>query len=171
MGYWLFYAGPENYLCEQGERDFTAGEMIWSGAPGVRPGDLAALYRTSLSRLDIESPEFAALSPEVIRALRRRHIGSDIPLIWEVVSDDQGPFAKWANGYVVRVVTLITPPIALKELKADSKLRKWEDLRWNFQARGREALEIPEFAWLVLKEIIECRVGRLMPELGSSRAH
>jgi hypothetical protein len=40
MKYWLFYAGPENYLSEDGERNFT-GELVWSSAPEVSPGDLA----------------------------------------------------------------------------------------------------------------------------------
>jgi len=31
MGYWLFYAGPENYLCERGERDFANEEGPWLG--------------------------------------------------------------------------------------------------------------------------------------------
>ena len=48
MGYWLFYAGPENYLCERGERDFANEEGPWSGAVGVRAGDVAVLYRKRL---------------------------------------------------------------------------------------------------------------------------
>jgi hypothetical protein len=50
MKYWLFYAGPENYLSEDGERQFT-GELVWSSAPEVSPGDLALLYRRSLSKV------------------------------------------------------------------------------------------------------------------------
>ena len=34
MKYWLFYAGPENYRSEDGERQFT-GELVGSSAPEV----------------------------------------------------------------------------------------------------------------------------------------
>jgi hypothetical protein len=50
MAHWLFYAGPENYLSASGERDVTGMEGLWSGAPDVREGDVAVLYRRSLSR-------------------------------------------------------------------------------------------------------------------------
>jgi hypothetical protein len=170
MGYWLFYAGPENYLCELGERDFATGEYLWSGAPGVREGDLAALYRTSLSKLGAEQMrELTGMSLQLATEVKRRHIGSDIPLVWRVVSNDRGPFGGWSNGYAVKLLTAISPPISLKELKTDNRLRRWEDLRWNFRAQGREALEIPDFAWSVLREIIEQRLDKPLPELVSSR--
>ena len=41
--FWLFYAGPENYLNENGERDYQ-GEILWSCEPGTRKGDLILLY-------------------------------------------------------------------------------------------------------------------------------
>jgi hypothetical protein len=145
MGYWLFYAGPENYLSERGERDFTAEQGLWSGAPSVREGDLAALYRKSLSKLSVEQmSELTGMSRQLATEVKDRHIGSDIPLVWRIVSGDQGPFGKWSNGYAVRLLTVVNPPISLRELKAESRLRKWQDLRWNFQAQGREAIEIPE---------------------------
>ena len=166
MGYWLFYAGPENYLFANGERDFAAEEGLWSGAPGVREGDLAMLYRKSMSKVSVEDmTEFLGMSVEVATEVKERRIGSDIPLIWRIVSGDQGPFGEWSNGYAVRLLVFIKPPISLSELKAEKRLRKWQDLRWNFQAKGREALEVPEFAWSILREMIEQRLGRRVPEL------
>jgi hypothetical protein len=53
----------------------------------------------------------------------------------------------------------INPPLKLAELREDFRLLKWEDLRWNFQSKGREALEIPHFAWLIISEMISKRVG------------
>jgi hypothetical protein len=47
----------------------------------------------------------------------------------------------------------------LEELQAVSELKRWKSLRWNFQATGRSALEIPPFAWEVLSEIIERKYG------------
>jgi hypothetical protein len=166
MGHWLFYAGPENYLCAHGERNFAAEEGLWSGASGVRNGDLAALYRKSLSKVSIEQMrELTGMSLQLAAEVKQRQIGSDILLIWRIVSGDQGPFGKWSNGYTVKLLVSIDPPITLKELKAESRLQKWQELRWNFQAQGREALEIPEFAWAVLREMVEQRLGRRMPEL------
>src|SRR4030095_8217005 len=140
MSYWLFYAGAENYLCEHGERDFSAEEVRWSGAPGVRKGDLAALYRKSLSKLNAEQIcDLTGMSLPLAAGVKQRSIGSDIPLVWSVTSGNQGPFGGWSHGCTVRLLTAIYPPITLKELRAEGGLRKWQDLRWNFQAQGREA--------------------------------
>lgn len=145
---------------------FVAEEGLWSGAPGVCEGDLAVLYRKSMSRVSVEEmTELAGMRPQLAAEVKQRRIGSDIPLIWRIISGDQGPFAKWTNGYAVRFLMSIEPPITLKELKAERRLRKWQDLRWNFRAEGREAIEIPEFAWSILQEMVEQRLGRRAPEL------
>ena len=47
--FWLFYAGPENYLDEKGECDHQ-GEILWSCEPGTRKGDLILLYRKSINQ-------------------------------------------------------------------------------------------------------------------------
>lgn len=52
--FWLFYAGPENYLDENGERDFQ-GKMFWSCGPGTRKGDLVLLYRKSINQLTVNA--------------------------------------------------------------------------------------------------------------------
>lgn len=167
MAHRLFYAGPENYLSASGERDFAAVEGLWSGAPGVREGDLAVLYRRSLSRWSAEQmSELTGMSLELAQELRESRIGSDIPLVWLITSGDQGPFNDWAHGFAVKLIAPIEPPIGLTELRAEKRLRGWLDLRWNFRAEGREALEIPDFAWSVLREKIEQRLGRQIPLLG-----
>ena len=50
--FWLFYAGPENYLDENGERDYQ-GEIFWSCEPETRKGDLILLYRKSINQLTV----------------------------------------------------------------------------------------------------------------------
>lgn len=52
--FWLFYAGPENYLDENGERDYQ-GEILWSCEPGTRKGDLILLYRKSINNLTVNT--------------------------------------------------------------------------------------------------------------------
>ena len=52
--FWLFYAGPENYLDENGERDYQ-GEILWSCEPGTRKGDLILLYRKSINHLTVNT--------------------------------------------------------------------------------------------------------------------
>ena len=51
---WLFYSGPENYLDKHGERDLTSGRFLWSCAKGTAKGDLALLYRRSLTGASIK---------------------------------------------------------------------------------------------------------------------
>jgi predicted RNA-binding protein with PUA-like domain len=159
MRYWLFYAGPENYLSEQGERDFAQGEWEWSGVPEVSKGDLALLYRKSVTRISAKAlVELVGMPIETAHELKRKGIGSDISVLWQVQSANRGPLAKWQASYIVRTLAKIEPPITLSELKATPALRKWEDVRWNFQAQGRDALEIPEFAWVILKNIVSARI-------------
>jgi predicted RNA-binding protein with PUA-like domain len=160
MAYWLFYSGPENYLSAEGERNFAAETGLWSGAPGVRNGDLAVLYRRSLTKVSVgQMREMTGMSLQRAREVKLGKIGSDIPVVWRIVSDDKGPFNSWSHGYDVEPLRTIDPPITLRELKAEPRLRNWEDLRWNFQAQGREALEIPDSAWAVLQDMIDRRGG------------
>jgi len=83
MKYWLFYAGPENYLSEDGERQFT-GELVWSSAPEVSPGDLALLYRRSLSKVTVQMMvEGTGMPVEIAEVIKREGIGSDIAALWQ----------------------------------------------------------------------------------------
>jgi hypothetical protein len=86
--------------------------------------------------------------------------------VWLITSGDQGPFNGWAHGFAVTLIASIDPAIGLQELRAEKRLRPWQDLRWNFRADGRDALEIPDFAWSVLRAMIEQRLGRQIPLLG-----
>jgi hypothetical protein len=43
----------------------------------------------------------------------------------------------------------------LEQLKAITQLKKWEGLRFNLQAKGHSALEIPAFAWEIINNVIE----------------
>ncbi len=166
MRYWLFYAGPENYLSDQGERDFSNTEWVWSGPREATQGDLALLYRKSLSRLSAnEMAQSTGMPMEKAEELKRRGIGSDIPALWQVTTGDQGALGPWQSSSAVRQLAKIEPPITLSELKANRQLKKWRDLQWNFQAQGRDALEIPEFAWIILKKIISERIGRPFEQL------
>jgi hypothetical protein len=169
MRYWLFYAGPENYLVATGERDSSREELLWSAAPEVAPRDLALLYRTSVSRLSVnEMVRLAGMSTDVAKQLKAQRIGSDIPLLWEVISRDLGPFGTWQSGCHVRFLTKIDPPLTLAELKGERALQKRSDLRWNFQAEGRDALEIPGFAWKILKRLIRERSSQAPEQLPSA---
>jgi hypothetical protein len=105
------------------------------------------------------------ISEDMVQQLKGRKIGSDIPILWRVISGNKGPLGSWGASCRVECVTRIDPPITLSELKGEPRLRKWRDLRWNFQAQGRDALEIPECAWVVLKEMITMRVGPFLEEL------
>lgn len=164
MRYWLFYAGPENYLSEQGERDFTNIEVVWSSVPDVAKGDQVLLYRKSLSDWSLNTMvELTGMSIKKAQELKRKGIGSDIPSVWEVVSGNLGCLGKWQTSCAVRHQANINPPIKLRDLKADLRLKRWQDLRWNFQAQGRDAIEIPEFAWVIIKEMISSRIGPTQP--------
>jgi len=51
--YWLFYAGPENYLFEGGVRDLPQ-EAFWSCEPETKRGDLVLVYRKSMNHLSVD---------------------------------------------------------------------------------------------------------------------
>jgi hypothetical protein len=87
---WLFYAGPENYLDQDGEREF-AGVFQWSSAPGVSAGDLVLLYRRSLTKVPTSLlVEVTGMALEVAQHVRRSEIGSDIAAVWRVTSGISG---------------------------------------------------------------------------------
>ena len=104
--------------------------------------------------------EAFGMTVEVAQAVKRQAIGSDLAAVWRVTSGNLGPLHDWEASCDVEHIADIQPPITLRELKAVSALRKWEDLRWNFKAQGRDALAIPDFAWAVLKGMIGERVAR-----------
>jgi hypothetical protein len=154
--YWLFYAGPENYLSDQGICELPQ-ETFWSCEPETRKGDLILVYRKSMDQLSVEKlvQEFG-MPQHVANEVKRSKVGKDFPVLWEATSNAQRKFLwHWPYGCETKELRRITPPIVLSELKADPRLRKWEGLRWNLQAQGRSALEIPESAWSVIIEMID----------------
>jgi hypothetical protein len=154
--YWLFYAGPENYLSDQGICELPK-ESFWSCEPETRKGDLILVYRKSMDQLSVDKlvQEFGMLQ-HVATEVKRSKVGKDFPVLWEATSDAQRKLLwHWPYGCETKELRRIAPPILLSELKADRRLRKWEGLRWNLQAQGRSALEIPESAWNVIKEMID----------------
>jgi len=159
MSAWLFYAGPENYLDARGEVEF-AHELLWSAAPQVKIGDTALLYRRSLGKLTAERLAKDANMPLALaQTLRKSGIGSDLVALWEVMSLNEGPLGPWASSCHVHHVGRIQPPLTLKELRGNRPLYgAWPDLRWNFQAQGRDALEIPERAWVLLAPLVRARL-------------
>jgi hypothetical protein len=159
MSAWLFYAGPENYLDASGEVEF-AHEVVWSAAPDVKIGDTVLLYRRTLGKLTAEQLARGTNMPlGLAEALRRSGIGSDLAALWKVTSLDLGPLGPWASSCRVHHVGWIDPPLTLKELKANRPLYgAWPDLRWNFQAQGRDALEIPSRAWALLEPLVRVRL-------------
>ena len=159
MSVWLFYAGPENYLDARGEAEF-AHELVWSAAPQVRIGDTAVLYRRSLGKLTAERLAKDADMPLTLaQALKKSGIGSDLSALWEVASLDLGPLGPWAASCRVHQIGQIRPPLTLKELRGNRPLYgAWPDLRWNFQAQGRDALEVPGRAWAILEPLVRARL-------------
>ncbi len=158
--FWVFYAGPENYLDESGERQYR-GKIFWSCEPQTRKGDLILLYRKSINRLTISdlSQRFK-MAKEVAQEIKQRRVGKDISALWQAVSDSKRRFWwKWPYGCYVQELQKLNPPIGLEELKAAPGLKKWKALSWNFQAEGRSALEIPSSAWEIISELIERRCG------------
>ena len=154
--YWLFYAGPENYLFDGGIRELPK-EAFWSCEPETRQGDHILVYRKSLNQLSVERlvKEFG-MSKDVAVATKRSGAGKDFPAIWEAVSNAKRKlFWAWPYGCDIREVRRIEPPVLLDELKAEPRLKGWEGLRWNLQAQGQSALEIPEFAWNAVLEIVD----------------
>ena len=158
--FWLFYAGPENYLDENGEREFQ-GEILWSCEPGTRKDDLILLYRKSINQLSVNAlMRTFNMTEKAARDVKERGVGKDIAALWQAVSNSKRQFCwGWPYGCYMREIRKLNPPLSLDELKAVPELRRWEALRWNFEARGRSALEIPPFAWGILSKIIERKCG------------
>ena len=93
---------------------------------------------------------------DVVKRSKKTMIGRDFPVIWEATSDTKRKlFWHWAYGCNTKEIQRINPPLLLEVLKTGPRLRKWEGLRWNLQARGRSALEIPEFAWDAITNMIQ----------------
>src|SRR3990172_63364 len=76
--FWLFYAGPENYLDENGERDYQ-GEIFWSCEPETRKGDLILLYRKSINQLTVNLliSKFN-MTKELAQDIKKKGVGKDI---------------------------------------------------------------------------------------------
>jgi len=154
--YWLFYAGPENYLCENGVRDLPT-ESFWSCEPETREGDLILVYRKSKNQLTVNSlMSNFGMSRDIAIKVAKTNAGKDFPVIWEATSDSKRQSSwHWQYGCGVREVRKISPPMQLEQLKAIPHLKKWEGLRFNLKAKGRSALEIPAFAWEIINNVIE----------------
>jgi hypothetical protein len=159
--YWLFYAGPENYLFEGGVRDLPT-EAFWSCEPEVRQGDPILVYRKSKTRLTVNSlMNSFGMSRDTAVSVCQMNVGKDFPVIWEATSNSKRkPSWHWPYGCYVREVRKISPPIRLEHLKSIPELKKWEGLRFNLQAKGRSALEIPAFAWEIIRDMIERGPGQ-----------
>jgi len=154
--YWLFYAGPENYLCDRGISELPQ-ENYWSCESETREGDLILVYRKSMDQLSVDKliEEFG-MPHDVASDVKRSGVGKDFPVLWEATSNaERKVLWHWPYGCQTKELRRITPPILLSELKAEPRLRKWEGLRWNLQAQGHSALEIPESAWNVIIEMID----------------
>ena len=154
--YWLFYAGPENYLFEDGVRELPH-EVFWSCERETRKGDLILVYRKSKKQLT-ESllMKHFGMSQETASRVSKEDVGKDFPVIWEATSNSRRKvFWAWPYGCDVRESRKISPPLRLEQLKVIPELRKWEGLRFNLQAKGRSALEIPPFAWKIISNVIE----------------
>jgi hypothetical protein len=158
--FWLFYAGPENYLDENGECDHQ-GEILWSCEPGTRKGDLILLYRKSINNLTVNTLiRRFKMTKEVAQDIKKRGVGKDISALWQAVSNSKRKLLwGWPYGCYVREIQKLNPPVGLEELKAVPELKRWKSLRWNFRATGHSALEIPPFAWEIILRIIERKCG------------
>jgi hypothetical protein len=78
--YWLFYAGPENYLSEAGVRELP-GETFWSCEPQTREGDLILVYRKSMNQLSVDRlVEEFGMARDVATAVKRKELGRTSPL-------------------------------------------------------------------------------------------
>lgn len=158
--FWLFYAGPENYL-DENEAQSLQGEVFWSCEPETRKGDLILLYRKSINQLSVNTlTRRFKMTKEVAQDIKKREVGKDISAVWQAVSNSKRRFFwGWPYGCYVKEIQKLNPPIKLDELKSIPELRRWESLRWNFQAKGRSALEIPPFVWESLAKIIKMKCG------------
>lgn len=153
--YWLFYAGPENYLCASGVQELNE-EIFWSCESETRKGDLILLYRKSINQRTAKSLSSDFQMPlDVAKRLKQSKVGKDFPAIWEARENAQKRSGwGWEYGCTAKEVRKIDPPLTLDQLKADPRLMKWEGLRWNLQANGRSALEIPQDSWDVINSLI-----------------
>jgi hypothetical protein len=169
--FWLFYAGPENYLDKNGERDFQ-GEILWSCERGTCKGDLILLYRKSINQLTVDALiRRFKMTKEVAQDIKKKRVGKDIFALWQAVSNSKRKLLwGWPYGCYVREIQKLNPPVSLEELKAVPKLKRWRSLRWNFRATGRSALEIPPFVWEILMKIIEKKCGVKINKRGSNAA-
>ena len=143
-------------MFEGGARDLPR-EAFWSCERETKRGDLILVYRRSMDQLSVNYivRHFGMLE-DVTKRLKKTRIGKDFPVIWEATSDAKRKlFWHWAYGCNTKEIQRIDPPLLLEVLKAEPQLKKWEGLRWNLQARGRSALEIPEFAWNVITNMIQ----------------
>lgn len=169
--FWLFYAGPENYLDEKGECDHQ-GEILWSCEPETRKGDLILLYRKSINNLTVNTLiRRFNMTEEVAQDIKKRRVGKDISAVWRAVSGGKRQSLwGWPYGCYVQEIQKLNPPLSLEELKAVPELKRWKSLRWNFRATGHSALEIPPFAWEILLKIIERKCGVKIDEQGLNAA-
>jgi predicted RNA-binding protein with PUA-like domain len=153
--YWLFYAGPENYLYENGVSALPT-ESFWSCEPETREGDLILVYRKSKNQLTVNSlMNSFSMSRDTAVKVTKMNVGKDFPVIWKATSNSKRQSSwHWQYGCGVREVRKISPPIQLEQLKAIPELKKWEGLRFNLRAKGRGALEIPAFAWEIINNVI-----------------
>ena len=119
---WLFFAGPENWLDEGGERDFS-GDILWSCETHTRPGDLALLYRKSIDHLTSDDlVKMFNMKRELAEDLKARGLGKDISTVWKVISVKRWflPMGwKWTAGCWVQQILRISPPMKLSELRAN----------------------------------------------------
>ena len=154
--YWLFYAGPENYLYENGVSDLPT-ESFWSCEPETREGDFILVYRKSKNQLTVNSlMNSFSMSRDTAVKVTKMNVGKDFPVIWKATSNSKRQSLwHWQYGCGVSEVRKISPTIQLEQLKAIPQLKKWEGLRFNLQAKGRSALEIPAFAWEIINCVIE----------------
>jgi len=146
------------YLSHRGIVDLPQ-HAFWSCEPETKRGDLILVYRRSMNHLRVDDlvREFG-MTREIATNVKQARIGMDFPVIWEASSNARAtPQWHWPYGCDTKEIRRINPPLLVKALKSDSRLREWEGLRSNLQARGRSALEIPEFAWNVIISMIQTR--------------
>ncbi len=139
-----------------GARDLPR-EAFWSCERDTKRGDLILVYRTSTNRLSVDRlvREFG-MAENVAKRVKKAGIGKDFRVIWEATCDAKRKLLwHWPYGCNTKEIQRIDPPLRLEELKSEPRLRKWEGLRWNLQARGCVALEIPKFAWDVIANMLE----------------
>ncbi len=96
------------------------------------------------------------MSQKTASRVTKEDVGKDFPVIWEATSNSRRKlFWSWPYRCNVRELRKISPPLKLEQLKVIPELKRWEGLRFNLQAKGRSALEIPPFAWKIINNVIE----------------